>query len=78
LKRLGKILHLSKSRSLILKLESDAIPKLGSQVWDSKLKQVGVVYDIFGPTSAPYIAVRPTIPEPSTCVGKILYLAQEH
>jgi len=77
LKRLGKILHLSKSRSLILKLESDAIPKIGCQVLDSKLKEVGVVYDIFGPTSAPYLAVKPTIPEPSTCVGKILYLAQE-
>ncbi len=78
MKRLGKILHLSKSRSLILKLESDAIPKLGSQVWDSKLKQVGVVYDVFGPITAPYVAVKPTISEPSTCVGKILYLAREH
>jgi len=77
LKRLGKILHLSKSRSLILKFESDAIPRLGSQVLDGKLKQVGVVYDVFGPTSSPYIAVKPTIPEPSNYVGKILYVAQE-
>lgn len=77
MKRLGKIIHLSKSRSLILKLESDVIPKLGSQVLDSKLKKIGVIYDIFGPTSAPYMAVKPTIPEPSTCVGKILYVAQE-
>ncbi len=73
MKRLGKILHLSKSRSLILKLESSALPRLGTRVYDSKLRLIGSVHDVFGSTSAPYVAVKPSIASSSDYVGRVLY-----
>ena len=75
--RLGRILHLSKSRSLIAKLESPEPPKLNSKVFDSKLRSIGVVQDVFGPVSSPYVSVKPSIPEPRKYVGKVIYSMKE-
>jgi len=75
LKRLGKILHLSKSRSLIVKLASEPSIDVGSKVLDSKLREVGVIQDIFGPVTSPYVAIKPMVPDPSHLAGKIVYVA---
>lgn len=72
LKRLGKILHISKSRSLIAKLEAPP-PKLGSKVFDSRLKEVGTVTDVFGPVSSPYLSIKPSTTSPRSYVGKTVY-----
>jgi RNA-binding protein len=56
MQRLGKVLHASK-RGLIARAEQ--VPKLGAKVHDQKNKLVGRVSDIFGPTSTPYIAIKP-------------------
>jgi len=77
LRRLGKILHLSRSRSLILKLEAGSLPRLRTRVFDSKLKQVGYVFDVFGPVSTPYVSVKPTVSDPSAFVGRIIYASDE-
>lgn len=77
LKRLGKILHLSKSRSLILKLETGSLPRLRTRVFDSKLKQVGFVFDVFGPVSIPYVSIKPIVSEPSALVGRVVYASDE-
>jgi len=75
LKRLGKITHLSKSRSLIVKLMSEPSIDVGSKVLDSKLREVGVVQDIFGPVTSPYVAIKPMVSDPDHLVGKIAYVA---
>ena len=73
LRRLGKILHVSSSRSLIVKCDESRFVKLGTKVCDSKLKEVGRVQDLFGPVTAPYVSVRPTVPSPAKFVHRIVY-----
>ncbi len=74
MRRLGKVLHVSGSRCLILKTKDGEI-SVGSKVLDSKLREVGRVFDVFGPVSSPYVSVRPRNPDPSSLVGKALYVA---
>ena len=74
MRRLGKVLHLSSSRSLILKTK-DGEATVGWKVLDSKLREVGRVYEMFGPVASPYVSVKPTISDPSSLVGKVLYVA---
>jgi RNA-binding protein len=49
------------------------MPKIGDKVADENLKTVGTVFDVFGPVSSPYVAVRPTISEPQCLVKNVLY-----
>jgi rRNA processing protein Gar1 len=35
---------------------------------------VGTVFDIFGPTSSPYVAVKPQIRSPEQLVNHVLYV----
>ena len=73
LRRLGKILHFSKSRSLIAKIDQARFVKIGTKACDSKLREMGRVQDIFGPVSSPYLAIKPTNPSPTKYIGKIAY-----
>jgi rRNA processing protein Gar1 len=73
LRRLGKIIHLSKSRSLIVKCDQTGFVKIGTKACDSKLKDIGKVQDFFGPVSAPYLSIRPASPSPTKYVGRIAY-----
>jgi rRNA processing protein Gar1 len=71
--RLGKLLHISSSRNLILRAE--VTPPLGVLVLTADTKVVGRVVDVFGPKNAPYVSVKP--PSESslaqTLVGRVLY-----
>ncbi len=71
--RLGKILHLSNSRSLIVKCDEARFTKMGTKACDSKLEEIGRVHDIFGPVSSPYLLIRPSGPSPAKYVGRIAY-----
>jgi len=73
LRRLGKILHFSSSRSLIVKCDESRFVKLGTRVCDSKLREVGSVQDLFGPVGSPYVSVRPSVPSPAKFVHRIVY-----
>lgn len=73
LRRLGKILHVSNSRSLIVKCDESHFVKLGTGICDSKLKEIGKVQDFFGPISSPYVSIRPSGPSPAKFVGRIAY-----
>jgi RNA-binding protein len=75
LKRLGKVLHISKRGSIILRTEGT--PPAGSRsiVLDKKAREVGNIIDIFGPVKEPYVAVRPKRDlNVSELVGQMLYL----
>ncbi len=73
MRRLGKIIHLSKSGNLILRLEAEGYPRLGEKVVDSRLKEIGRVQDVFGPSAKPYISISPTANNPHSLIGKVAY-----
>ncbi|OYT26457.1 MAG: H/ACA RNA-protein complex protein Gar1 [Thermoprotei archaeon ex4572_64] len=57
LKSIGKVLHLSRDKKLVIKLST--IPPLYVPVYDYSLKRVGILYDVIGPVNAPYALVKP-------------------
>jgi RNA-binding protein len=72
LQRLGKVLHVTPSQNVVVKV--DNTPKIGSAVVNENLKVVGKVFDVVGPVSSPYAVVKPTIKEPEKLTSKQLYL----
>jgi RNA-binding protein len=71
LHRIGHVLHVSNTKNMILKAEN--VPRIGDKVTNEKLKPVGTVFDVFGPTSSPYVAVKPNIQSPEQLVNQVLY-----
>jgi rRNA processing protein Gar1 len=72
---LGRVLHTSKSKNVILKIEN--IPKIGAKVVDENLEPLGKVFDILGPVSSPYASVKTKIQEKEKLVGKMLYVLSQ-
>jgi RNA-binding protein len=75
LKRLGKVIHISKRGALILRTEKT--PPMGRDaiVVDVKVNKVGTVLDVFGPVKQPYVAIRPFQKKNlEKFVGQMLYL----
>jgi RNA-binding protein len=72
LQRLGKVLHVTPSQNIVVKTEK--LPKLGSTVVNEKLETVGKIFDVIGPTSSPYVIVKPLIKKPDVQVNNQLYL----
>jgi RNA-binding protein len=72
LQRLGRALHISPSRNVIMKIER--IPKIGETVVDENLKPIGKISDVFGPVSSPYVSVKTAIRQPERLTNKMLYV----
>ena len=70
--RLGHVLHVSSSKNLILKAVK--LPRINDKVVDENLKSVGTVFDVFGPVSSSYVAVKPNVEEPQRFVNRVLYV----
>ena len=70
--RLGLALHMSPSRNIIVRIENK--PSIGETVVDDNLRAIGKVFDVFGPVSSPYAAIRPTIGKPEDLVNRKLYV----
>jgi RNA-binding protein len=73
LQRIGCVVHISSNGNMVLK--ADNVPRIGDQAVDENLKAVGMVFDVFGPIANPYVAVRPSVEEPSHYVQHVLYAA---
>jgi len=56
LKRPGKVLHVTKGRMILVK--ATTAPPINSKVFNNKGREIGYVYDVFGPVKAPYVLVR--------------------
>lgn len=69
--RIGNVTHVSATKNMIIKAEN--IPRIGDTVANENLKPVGTVFDIFGPTSSPYVAVKSHIQRPEQLVNHVLY-----
>jgi rRNA processing protein Gar1 len=77
LRRLGKVLHLSKSGNLLLRLEQYPVPIIGAQICDYKLRSVGVVNNILGPVKTPYVSVKPVANVDGSLVDRVLYQVEK-
>jgi RNA-binding protein len=73
LQRLGKVLSVTPSQSIVVKI--DKPPKMGAAVIDENLKAVGRIFDIIGPVSSPYAIVKPSIKDPEKLTNKQLYVS---
>jgi RNA-binding protein len=73
LQRLGKVLNVTPSQSIVVKVEK--APKAGATVIDENLKVVGRVFDIIGPVSAPYAVIKPSVKDPEKMKNKLLYVS---
>ena len=71
MQRIGRVLHISSNRNMILKAES--VPRIRDRVVDEKLKPVGTVFDIFGPVSSPYVSVKTEMGDLHRLVNCVLY-----
>lgn len=54
-------------------MEAQGKAEIGSTVYDSKLRPLGVVSDIIGPTSASYVLVKTKLKDASGLRGQVLY-----
>lgn len=72
MQRLGRVLHVSPSRNVIVKTEK--VPRIGETVVDENLKPVGKIVDIFGPVASPYATVKTTMRDPGVLSNKTLYV----
>jgi len=75
LQRLGRVLHISPSRNIIIKIEN--LPRIGETVVDENLKTVGKIFDLFGPVTSPYVAIRPTTLKLEELANKTLYISPQ-
>lgn len=71
MQRIGCVLHVSSNKNIIIKAEN--LPRIGDKVVDKHLKSLGTVFDVFGPTSSPYVAVKPNVGKPHHLINHILY-----
>jgi RNA-binding protein len=71
-KPLGTVLHLSHSSGNLI-LETERNVKIGETVLDEAGTNIGAVFDIFGPVSNPFVAVKPRIRAPERLLGKALF-----
>lgn len=70
--RLGKVIHLSSNKNLILR--SKLTLKLRTTVFDNRLSPIGKICDVFGPVTSPYVSIQPSVKNPKKYVGRVLYL----
>ncbi|WP_346297683.1 Gar1/Naf1 family protein [Geoglobus acetivorans] len=59
LKKIGRVLHISKTGNVILSSVPDYLPKEGSPVYNKRMEKIGFVYDIIGPVRNPFLVVKP-------------------
>lgn len=50
--------------------------KIGETILDSTGRKIGTVFDLFGPVSGPYVAVKPSIERPERLLGEALFLGK--
>ena len=72
MERIGKVLHITSDKNIILKAENRA--QIGDIVVDENLKPVGKIFDIFGPVSSPYVSVKADTENLHSSINRILYV----
>jgi rRNA processing protein Gar1 len=75
--KLGKILHVSSSKNLILRAE--VAPPLGAPVLTGDAREVGRIVDVFGPKKGPFVAVKSLSDQVflQSLVGRVLFYREQ-
>jgi len=58
-------------------VKTENVPRIGETVVDENLRTVGKIFDLFGPVSSPYVAIKPTILKPEELTNKTLYISPQ-
>ena len=75
LRVLGEVRNVSKTGKIIVRLATTKPPKIGDRIYDEKMREIGYVYDIFGPVSSPLVSIAPTADiNLQSLVGRKLYV----
>jgi rRNA processing protein Gar1 len=72
LERIGKILHITSDKNIILKAENRV--RIGDRVVDENLNPIGKIFDIFGPVSSPYVSVKADTENFQSSTDRTLYV----
>ena len=75
MKRAGKILHYTKYKVFVIEASEKII--LNTYLTDDTGRKIGIVIDIIGPISKPFLVARPLIKNPEKYVGKEVYYIYE-
>ncbi|MHA1594504.1 MAG: H/ACA ribonucleoprotein complex subunit GAR1 [Candidatus Baldrarchaeia archaeon] len=76
IKRLGKVLHVSPHKVMIVR--STFAPAIGNTVVTKDMENIGEVFDVFGPVSKPYVSIKPKKGvDPEKLIGATLYVYLE-
>ena len=59
------------SKNMIIKAIN--LPRIGDDAVDENLKKIGKVFDVFGPVASPYVAVRPSVENPTRFINHAVY-----
>jgi rRNA processing protein Gar1 len=75
MKRVGEILHFTKSRLFVVETSFKVLPS--TPLCDDKGRKIAVSVDLIGPTQKPFVIAKPTVESPEKLEGKILYLRKQ-
>ena len=75
LKRLGTVLHTTPNGYIVARLEREdnSVPPLNTVVYDEDMNRVGILLDIIGPITSPYVVIKPSSREVRVSEGTRLY-----
>ncbi|MEM3737368.1 MAG: Gar1/Naf1 family protein [Candidatus Bathyarchaeia archaeon] len=76
MERLGKVLHISPTTGNLI-VKAKTVFQVGVKVFDNKLREVGVIFDVLGPVVSPYVAIKPSHSSPEKFVNQVLYLLEK-
>ncbi|MEM3832850.1 MAG: H/ACA ribonucleoprotein complex subunit GAR1 [Thermoprotei archaeon] len=76
MKKLGRVLRVTKTGHVIVESEDHDIPYQSLEVFDDKLKVIGKIYDIIGPVNSPFISIKlnPNYRNPEKIIDKYVYI----
>ncbi|RLG60936.1 H/ACA RNA-protein complex protein Gar1 [Candidatus Geothermarchaeota archaeon] len=75
MRKVGKILKLTKGKLFVIKLNRKI--SVGSYLYDSSKKRIGAVIDLIGPVNSPYCISKPLVEKPEKLIGINVYVKLE-
>ena len=75
MKKAGKIIHYTKYKVFVVEADKKVI--LNTYIVDDKGRRIGIVTDVIGPISKPYLVVKPLVENPEKYIGKEVYYIRE-
>lgn len=75
MKKAGKIIHYTKYRVFVIEALGKVIPN--TYIVDNTGRKIGVVIDVIGPITKPYLVVKPLVDNPHKFVGREVYYMRE-